>query len=431
MADIFIGYASEDRARVEPLARALRDQGWSVFWDREIPPGSTWRKVLDRELSPAKCIAVIWTRTSVSNDWVIEEAEEGKSREVLIPVLMDQPDQAKIPRGFRGIQCADLTQWKGGAEEEGFQQLIGSVSRLAGPPPVAQQKVDQEKQTPVEQEPPRPAQRGSELHERKRPDLFSSIWKFQNDHPVLTVIGGVAIGVLLLIRLSVLESKQMSQEIIGKDGAPMVLVPEGEFLYGGNNQRMLLPAFYMDKYEVSTKLYDTFIQDTRRAQPADWSQQVALVGSGDRPVVNVTWHDADAYCRHYGKRLRRNRSGRKPRGGRMGGSIPGAMKSPAASMPCLTPDGTATGPWPQWRATRRARVPTASTTWPAMSGSGRVPITTTLTKTRWFAGVRGSATRAGCDPRSGTTGTLRAGTTLRGFDAPRTPADPVLCFLCS
>ena len=66
---------------------------------------------------------------------------------------------------------------------------------------------------------------------------------------------------------------------------------------------MSLSAFYMDKYEVTTRLYATFIQATSRAQPDDWSQQVALVGSGDRPVVNVSWDDAEAYCRQYGKRL--------------------------------------------------------------------------------------------------------------------------------
>ena len=41
-------------------------------------------------------------------------------------------------------------------------------------------------------------------------------------------------------------------EITGKDGAPMMLVSAGEFLYGDNNQRMSLPAFYMDKYELTT-----------------------------------------------------------------------------------------------------------------------------------------------------------------------------------
>ncbi|MBI4402049.1 MAG: toll/interleukin-1 receptor domain-containing protein [Nitrospirae bacterium] len=102
MAEIFIGYASKDRARVEPLAKALhdQDQSWSVFWDLNILPADKWRDVLKKELGSAKCIVVIWTRTSVSSDYVLDEAEEGKRRNVLIPVLMDPIDRADIPLGF-------------------------------------------------------------------------------------------------------------------------------------------------------------------------------------------------------------------------------------------------------------------------------------------------------------------------------------------
>ena len=36
MADIFIGYAREDRAVAAVLAKALEGCGWSVWWDRVI-----------------------------------------------------------------------------------------------------------------------------------------------------------------------------------------------------------------------------------------------------------------------------------------------------------------------------------------------------------------------------------------------------------
>ncbi|MEW6542977.1 MAG: SUMF1/EgtB/PvdO family nonheme iron enzyme [Nitrospirota bacterium] len=132
--------------------------------------------------------------------------------------------------------------------------------------------------------------------------------------------------------------RQTGREITGKDGAPMVLVPAGEFIMGSNDgdadekpeRRVTLEAFYIDKYEVSTKLYATFIQDTRRAQPSDWSQQVALVGSGDRPVVNVTWHDADAYCRHYGKRLPTEQEWEKAARGTDGRKYPWGNEEPSS-----------------------------------------------------------------------------------------------------
>jgi len=287
MADIFIGYASDDQARVEPLARALQAQGWSVFWDSEILPSETWREVIDKELGAAKSIVVVWTKNSVSKRWVIEEADEGASRNILIPVLMDPITQVKIPRGFRELQCADLAQWKGGTEESSFRQLVKSVSRKAGPPPIQKPEVQEEE--------------SRETGSRKTDDFLSVIGK-----KVVVPLAVVAIAVLIIMWFV-----QTRREITGKDGAPMVLVPAGEFIMGSNDgeedekpeRRVTLDTFYMDKYEVSTRVYAAFLQATGRARPDDWSKQVALVGSGDRPVVNVTWHDADAYCRQYGKRL--------------------------------------------------------------------------------------------------------------------------------
>lgn len=125
--------------------------------------------------------------------------------------------------------------------------------------------------------------------------------------------------------------QQMGREITGQDGAPMMLVPAGEFLYGYRRpQQLSLPSFHMDKYEVTTRLYRAFLQATSRAQPTDWSQQVALVGSGDRPVVNVTWHDADAYCRWAGKRLPTEQEWEKSARGTDGRAYPWGNERPTS-----------------------------------------------------------------------------------------------------
>ena len=49
--------------------------------------------------------------------------------------------------------------------------------------------------------------------------------------------------------------------------------------------------FYLGKYEVTFAQYDAFCKATGRSKPKDkgW-------GRGSRPVINVSWHDAAAYC---------------------------------------------------------------------------------------------------------------------------------------
>lgn len=68
MSDIFINYSSEARARVQPLARALEQNGWSVWWDRRILTGRSFDEVIEEELDTSTVVVVVWTPTSWSRD---------------------------------------------------------------------------------------------------------------------------------------------------------------------------------------------------------------------------------------------------------------------------------------------------------------------------------------------------------------------------
>jgi hypothetical protein len=108
MADLFLSYAREDRDRVAPLVEALKGSGLSVFWDRDVAPGTTWRDVLNQELQHARLVVVVWSKESVQSRWVQEEAEDASTRGCLVPVLIDA---VQPPIGFRSVQAVDLSAW--------------------------------------------------------------------------------------------------------------------------------------------------------------------------------------------------------------------------------------------------------------------------------------------------------------------------------
>ncbi len=132
MADIFIGYAREDRRHAERLARALEAQGWSVWWDERIQAGKEFDEVIEQAIDAARCVIVLWSKKSVASDWVREEAQEGKRKGVLVPALIEA--DVKIPLGFRRMHAADLVGWDGSGTASSFKRLVSDLAARLGSP---------------------------------------------------------------------------------------------------------------------------------------------------------------------------------------------------------------------------------------------------------------------------------------------------------
>jgi len=227
------------------------------------------------------------------------EAEENARRDAE-RLAREQAERAKLEAERRELEAERQRLEDARAKLEAERQALQEAQQLArereeqAKQQAEQQRLAEErKRAAAEQAVREEAQR--KLAEERRAEEHAKARAEQRSKPIEEA------------RVRPFTPPPAGRELIGKDGAPMVLVSAGEFTMGGDsidNPRhpVYLDAFHMDKYEVTASRYAKFLQATRRQLPFKWSE-MSLVSHGDRPVIGVTWEDADAYCRWASKRL--------------------------------------------------------------------------------------------------------------------------------
>jgi hypothetical protein len=129
MGYVFLSYAREEKSVAAALAAALNARGCDVWFDARIEPGIYWDEKIERALRSSDCVVVLWSKASVASHWVRTEAEEGRTRNILIPATIDETEP---PLGFRRLQTVNLSGWSADTTHEGFEQLLGGIHRVLG-----------------------------------------------------------------------------------------------------------------------------------------------------------------------------------------------------------------------------------------------------------------------------------------------------------
>lgn len=282
--DIFVCYSRSDREFADKVVQRLGLHGWSVFQDVNTHVGRRWHKEIERELHAARAVVVLWSATSRDSDFVLEEAEYGKRNDILFPAFIER---VEFPYGFGRIQTADLVGWGGEEGHPGFDQLLQSLSLQLGGGKTAQVTS--------------PADAGSETYSAAglifRDKLTRQRGWGETAQIALSADAGSE-------GFPTVETTFRDKLKDGGEGPLMVAVPAGRYLMGSppdEPQRVncegpqhevhIARPFDMGVYAVTFDDYDRFTTATGARQPFDESW-----GRGSRPVINVSWLDAQAYC---------------------------------------------------------------------------------------------------------------------------------------
>lgn len=142
-------------------------------------------------------------------------------------------------------------------------------------------------------------------------------------------------------------ASSLSEEMIGKDGAAMVLIPAGIFMMGDEKDpderpvhSVYLNAYYIDIYEVTNAQYAKFMNESGIMVPPAGHPKMTLgdrnclqldpdgkvivkPGYENKPFSSTSWYAAAAYAQFYSKRLPTEAEWEKAaRGGLIGKEYP-------------------------------------------------------------------------------------------------------------
>ncbi|MCZ6634448.1 MAG: SUMF1/EgtB/PvdO family nonheme iron enzyme, partial [bacterium] len=113
-------------------------------------------------------------------------------------------------------------------------------------------------------------------------------------------------------------------------GSNMVLIEAGEFIMGDDDgardeqpqNRVLLNAYWIDRYPVTNRDYKAFVDATDHRAPPHWKSGNHTSARDLHSVTNTNWEDAIAYARWSGKRLPTEAEWEKAARGTLGQNYP-------------------------------------------------------------------------------------------------------------
>ncbi|MBN2694835.1 formylglycine-generating enzyme family protein [bacterium] len=118
---------------------------------------------------------------------------------------------------------------------------------------------------------------------------------------------------IILMPFFACESKnyldKINNNLVSGDKTNMILIPEGEAIIGSNfwfekghpERKVYLKSYYIDKYEVSNRDYNTCV--SKGVCKISGYYGLAGFNEPEKPVVGVSFDDAEGYCKWLGKRL--------------------------------------------------------------------------------------------------------------------------------
>jgi formylglycine-generating enzyme required for sulfatase activity len=362
---VFLCYASDDRPKVRALYKRLVAQGVDAWLDKEkLLPGQNWREVIPQVVKKSDVVIVCLSKSSISKEGYVQKEikfaldladEKPEGTIFIIPLCLDE---CEVP-----ARLGDL-HWVSLFDKGGYKKLLEALQRRAEslrispieahgdfsnfeseddpshPDPEPEIKPDQPAGDPTEKKHPRrewnptitaaligaaatilAALLGFEPLVRQfmpastptvAPASTATSEPTATATPPFTARPSATATSTPTVELTPTPIPQVTTlpaYVILEKGAQMVLISSGTFTMGSNTgnpdekpvHQVSLDAFYIDKYEVTNRLYQACAKAGGCLPPASLrSNSRPSYYSNPQfdqyPVIWINWEMAQTYC---------------------------------------------------------------------------------------------------------------------------------------
>ena len=262
---IFLAHANENKPQILQLYAALKDSGFEPWLDeKELVPGRLWKEEIPKAIRGAGVFLACLSSRSVEKIGYVQNefrlalsayAERPPGSIYLVPVRLDDCQVPDLQIPDRGLSLRDI-HWADLWQKDGLDRLISAL-----PDALRAGAVD-------------------EVSAKEATTQSSAVSTGQEREPL-----------------------SVFRDIDAPWCPEMVVIPAGRFVMGSPESEAgrfddegpphfvtIAEPFALGRYPVTFEEYDEFAASTGRGPPGDQGW-----GRGRRPVIDVSWDDAEAY----------------------------------------------------------------------------------------------------------------------------------------
>jgi formylglycine-generating enzyme required for sulfatase activity len=329
---VFISYASDnissttsDRQVADRICIALESQGircWIA--PRDILPGNDWMDAIIDAVDHTKIIVLVFSANTEKSQWVKDEIKLAlEEKRTIIPFRIQDVSPQRALKLLK-VRCQWMDAFTPPLEKH-IESLVNIVSRHLGLEPTIPVKKEKIKEKPgADQVQPAASEikpvKGDKKETPYMPpeDVKNMISNMLSKHHLRLQVPEMPEDVKKMISKAhkIEKNKNGFWEAYYQDGIVMVYIPPGEFMMGQTDEekkwligqigeknynsyyaneaplhKVYLDGYWIGKYEVTFAQYDRYCSDIKKEKPGDegWGRE-------NRPVINVSWTEAAAYC---------------------------------------------------------------------------------------------------------------------------------------